>query len=412
VPLRLRPSSLLLLVRRSLQQHLLVSVVAVVAVALAGGLFLTVRGLQREARLAAESGTAGYDAVLGARGSKLQLILCALFHLEPAPGLLPASDLEYIRAHPAVERAIPLVLGDNFLGFRLIGTVPEIFQPFADGRGPAWKLQPARTGEPAPRFFSEAAPEAVAGSVAARRLGLRLGDKLPAYHGLTYNPDLKHDEEFELTGILEPTGTPMDRVIFVPMRGLQTLAGHDPSLANDLAAILVALKSPAAGFQLDLLYNRRGSRVTFAWPAAALMVDLFDRFAWLERLLGLVAGLVAASGTLTVLAVLHAGMAARRGDLAILRALGARRRTLAGLLLLEGGVIAGLGAALGLALFALFATAAAQLLRVETGLLLEPLRPHADFWRVPVALLGLGLAAAIVPAWQAYRTDAAATTTD
>jgi len=402
-----RPSALLLLVRRSLQEHLLVSLVAVLSVAMAGSLFMSVRALQREARLAAESGTAGFDGVLGARGSKLQLVLCALFHLEPAPGLIPASDLDYIRAHPAVERAIPLVLGDNYRGYRFVGTTPEIFEPLPEGRGPSWALAPARRGEPAPRLFAVDRAEAVAGAVAARRLGLRIGDRLAAYHGLTYNPDLRHDEEFEVTGILEPTGTPMDRVIFVPMRGLQTLAGHDPNLASDLAAVLVALKNPAAGFQLDLMYNRRGSRVTFAWPTAALMVDLFDRFAWLERLLGLIAVLVAVSGTLTVMAVLHAGMAARRSDLAILRSLGARRRTLAGLLLLEGAAIAGAGALAGLALTAALSTATAALLRQETGLLLEPLRPHADFIVVPLALLALGLLAALVPAWQAYRTDAA-----
>lgn len=402
-----RPSALFMLVRRSLQQHLLVSLVAMVAVALAGSLFLTVRALQREARLAAESGTAGFDAVLGARSSKLQLVLCALFHIEPAPGLLPASDLEYIRAHPAVERAIPVVLGDNYLGYRFVGTVPEIFEPLPEGRGPAWTLAPARRGEPPPRLFDPEKAEAVVGAITARRLGLRIGDRLSAYHGLTYNPDLRHDEEFEVTGILEPTGTPMDRVIFVPMRGLQTLAGHDPTLASDLAAILVALKSPAAGFQLDLLYNRRGSRVTFAWPAAALMVNLFDRFAWLEVLLGVIAGMVAVSGALTVMAVLHAGMAARKGDLAILRSLGARRRTLAGLLLLEGGAIAGVGALAALVLTAILSTAAAAWLRQEMGLLLEPLRPHPDLMVVPLALLGLGLLAAVVPALQAYRTDSA-----
>jgi len=37
---------------------------------------------------------AGFDAVLGARGSKLQLVLNAIFHLEASPGNLAWSDYE------------------------------------------------------------------------------------------------------------------------------------------------------------------------------------------------------------------------------------------------------------------------------------------------------------------------------
>jgi hypothetical protein len=57
--------------------------------------------------------TTGFDAVLGARGSKLQLVLNAIFHLEASPGNMAAADYEMIRRHPAVKTAIPLAVGDN-----------------------------------------------------------------------------------------------------------------------------------------------------------------------------------------------------------------------------------------------------------------------------------------------------------
>jgi len=73
--------TLWLLVRRSLRQHLLSTVVTALSLALAGGLLMSVWVVKRQARATFTGQTGAWDAVLGARGAKLQLVLNALFHL-------------------------------------------------------------------------------------------------------------------------------------------------------------------------------------------------------------------------------------------------------------------------------------------------------------------------------------------
>ncbi len=68
---------------------------------------------------------------------------------------------------------------------------------------------------------------AVVGNLAARRLGMEVGDTFHPYHGLIYNESAKHEEIYTVTGILKPTGTPADKVIWIPISGIQTMSGHN-----------------------------------------------------------------------------------------------------------------------------------------------------------------------------------------
>lgn len=171
-----------LLVWRSLRQHALTTVVTAASLALAGGLVMTVWVVKTQAEQAFANTTSGYDAVLGARGSKLQLVLSALFHLEAAPGTVSGEDLAQIRRHPAVAVAVPIAMGDNYRGWRIVGTEPAMFTavPLADGR--------AYAVAPGGRMWAEGAREAVVGSFAMERLGWKLGATFTPYHGLTFDP--------------------------------------------------------------------------------------------------------------------------------------------------------------------------------------------------------------------------------
>src|SRR3954463_7686823 len=116
-----------LIIYRSLRQHLLSTLVTAGGIALASGLLLCVWMVKTQSPTAVTQTTTGFDAVLGARGSKLQLGLNAIFHLEASPGNLAWSDYEAIKRHPAVKTAIPIAVGDNLHGYRIVGTVPELF---------------------------------------------------------------------------------------------------------------------------------------------------------------------------------------------------------------------------------------------------------------------------------------------
>src|SRR5215218_7747427 len=95
-----------LIVYRSLRQHALSTTVTAASIALATGLLMSVWTVKAQSQAAFAATGTTFDAVLGARGSKLQLVLNAIFHLEASPGNLPAADYEAIKRHPAVKLAI------------------------------------------------------------------------------------------------------------------------------------------------------------------------------------------------------------------------------------------------------------------------------------------------------------------
>ena len=392
-----------LLVRRSLRQHAFSSAICVVALALAGGLLMSVWTLKSGARQAFDEAGSSFDGVLGARGSKLQLVLNAVFHLDESPGNVAAEDYESIRRHPAVEIAIPIALGDNYRGYRIVGTVTNLFTEVEVRPGKRHRVQSPG------RWFDSARREAVIGSVVADRLGLRLGDIFRPYHGLTFHEDHEHEEEFLVVGVLEPSNTPADRILWVPLAGVQHMSGHDPAHATEVSAVLVRFRpqSLAAGQQLDRQYNREGTHLTFAWPIARIVASFFDRVAWIEKVLVLVAWLVAVVAAATILTTLYGSLSERRRDLAILRALGAHRRTIFGLLLLEAATLSALGVIGALGVHAVIHAVAGSVIRAQTGMVLDPLAAGVALVGIAALVIVLGVLAGLAPAVKAYRTEVA-----
>jgi len=390
----------LLVVAKSLRQHLVSTGVSVLAVALAGGLLMAVWVLKEEASRTFSSVSGGFDAVLGPRSSKLQLVLNSLFHLDESPGNITSADVAAIQANPSVAVGVPIAVGDNYKGFRLVGTTPDLFErvEYAPGKNMT-VLAPGR-------LFDGEGHEAVLGSFAAAQLGLRPGAQFHPYHGLLYNEEQEHSESYVVTGVLAPTNTPADRVIWISLAGLQRMSGHRRT-ASEVSAVLVKLKDPASGFQLDMLYNKRGNRLTFAWPIGATVAKLFERFSWVEQVLGFICYLIVVIGTASILTSIYNSMNERRREIAILRALGARRLTVSGAVVLEAATIAALGMLLSFAVFSAIAFVAAQAVRAQTGVVLDALRLHWIMLAAPFGVIAIAALLGIVPAIKAYRTDVA-----
>ncbi len=404
--------------RRGLNQHALSTVVTALSAALASGLVLAVFAVSAQTREAFTSGALGIDAVLGARGSPLQLVLNTVFHLETSPGNLPWSTYEAVRADPRVARAIPYAVGDSYRGFRVVGTTPERFElEGADGR-------PLLRVAPGGRVFDPGRREAVLGASVARRAGLGVGSHFHPEHGVGHRggEDHEHEEEYVVVGVLEPTSSPSDRVVWIPIEGVFRMGGHVlrgagsyvprpgeaiPDEHKEVSAVLLKFRGRQAGFQLAALFNQEERAATLAWPVAASMAEVFDKLGWLHRVLELVAYLVVAVAAGSILASLYNAMGERRREFAILRALGARRRAVFGVIVLESTAIAALGAALGYLVYMLVLAAAAVLVRRSTGVVLDPFFFHPALVVVPLAMVGLGVLAGLLPAWRAYSTDVA-----
>ena len=394
--------TLLLIVIRSLRQHALSTLITAFSISLAGGLLMSVWSVKDQARATFTGINGGFDAVLGARGSKLQLVLNSIFHLESSPGNLHAPDYLDIKKNPNVALAIPIAVGDNYHGYRLVGTIPEMFEKTEYAPGKHYELEPGGS------FFDPTRREAVVGSFVAQKMGLKKGDTFHPYHGLIFNERDQHSETYVVVGVLKPSNTPTDRVIWIPLEGIQKMKGHDPKAATDVSAVLVKLRGEGAvGFRMDMMYNKQGDRLTFAWPIATTIAELFDKIGWFDKVLALVSYLVAVVATASILASIYNSMNERRREIAILRALGARRRIILSAIILEAAAISTLGMAVGFAIYLVIMTGAAKIIRAQTGIVLDPWQFNTVMLWAPAALIGLGAMAGIVPAMKAYRTDVA-----
>lgn len=408
--------TLLWIVLRSLRQHALSSGVTVLVCALASGLVLSVFSLERQARNAFTADV-GFDGVLGARGSKLQLVLNAVFHLETSPGNIPWSLYQEVKNTPGVELAVPYAVGDNYAGYRIVGTSEELFERWTYGDGQKLEVGPGEV------FFDPTLREAVLGSQAAKGTGLRLGSVFQPVHGFSADSTFVHETDYRVVGVLEPTGTPLDRVIFIPIEGIFRMDGHVlrgtgddyvpdvteeiPDEHKEVSAVLLKLSSPRRARMLSERYNRQGDAATLAAPISTVLVEIFDKLGRAVLVLRAVAFLVVIEGALAILAALWNTMNERRREFAILRALGARRRTVFGAIVLEATAIAVIGAALGYLLYGLVGLAAAEYLRTEVGVLLEVFAWQPVFAYVLPGAAILGAVAGLLPAVRAYATEVA-----
>jgi putative ABC transport system permease protein len=212
-----------------------------------------------------------------------------------------------------------------------------------------------------------------------------------------------------VVGVLKSTNTPVDRVIWIPLEGVQTMSGHNPLAASELSAVLIQLRAPTAGLMLDNMLNRPGGKLTFAYPIGTIVAGLFNKMMWVDQVLSLLAWVVAAVSSASVLVGIYNSMSARQRDIAILRALGARRRLIFGAVVGEAAVIGALGTTGGFAMFCPLAATVASIVRAQTGVVLDPLAWNSVFWWGPASFIGLGVLGGIIPAFKAYRVPVAET---
>ncbi len=388
--------TLWLIVRKSLRQHLLSTIITAVSIGLATGLLMSIVAVKDQSMRAFTNVSGGFDAVMGSRGSKLSLVLFSIFHMDKAPGTLQWEEYEAIKGNRRyIKTAVPIVVGDNFKGFRIVGTTRNLFDVEYES-GKKYSVQG--------RLFDDDVQEAIIGSHAARRLRLGIGDIFQPYHGLDYNPEKKHDTDYVIVGVLEPSNTPADRVIWIPLKGLQNMPGHDKSKATEISAILLQFKSAQQGAMYAEQVNA-GTRDKTMAMIAPEMTSFFQRFDWLRVVLGAMAILVALVGAGGILASLHNTMNERRREFAILRALGARRGTVFGAIILESLTIAILGVIIGFVFYAGFIAMSAHYIADMTGVVINPMETNVIMALAPAGILVLGTLAGILPAMKAYRTN-------
>jgi putative ABC transport system permease protein len=422
--------TLFTIVRKNLTKRGLSTSLTVLSVSVGVALVLAVATIQTQTEAAYTQTSVGYDLILAAKGSPMQSTLNTIYHLEQSTGVVPFALYEAALTDPRVEQVYPIYVGDSYRGIRVIGTSAAFL----------------RFGEPIKgRSFSytEGGPfqglnQVVLGSEAARRSALSLGDTLVIAHGLTEAAPgaetMEHDHlPVTVVGILAPTGTAHDRVMFTSFK--TTAALHQPVhqhegdmapadiIVTQLDAVLVRMKNKQSAVQVAGVINyptpdnpfmrmQMARDPFFAFKTEIMAVipsvqisNLLSIVGNAERVLSWVSRFVVIIALLSVLIGLYNTMEGRRRDLAIFRTLGARRSTLLGVMMLESSAIVAIGSLIGYVSGHLIVAAIAPSLLDSAGIVIQAWQHDSSSVRVILALISAGVLIGTVPGIKAYRND-------
>ena len=385
------------------------------AIALSIAMLLGVEKVRRDARGAFANTISGTDLVVGARSGAIQLLLYSVFRIGNATNNISWESYREIADFPRVRWTVPIALGDSHRGFRVMGTSREYFEHYRYAR--THSLAFAAGG-----VFDDVF-DAVLGAEVAERLGYAPGDALVVTHGAGEVSFVAHDDKpFRVAGILAPTGTPVDRTVHVSLEGYTAMhvdwrAGApipgatisaEEARAMDLTpktitAFLVGLDSKIAIFGVLRRINEYRKEPLLAIIPGVALQELWDLMSVAENVLRVVSLMVVATGLLGMLTVILSSLEARRREMAVLRSVGARPLHVFALFMSEAGVLALLGATIGVLVLYAGLAIGQPLVSREYGLHLpiEALAP-AD-WRLLAAVVLAGVIIGGVPAFRAYR---------
>jgi putative ABC transport system permease protein len=408
---------LLRLALASLGNRRFTALLTVFAIALSVCLLLAVERVRTEARASFANTISGTDLIVGARSGSVNLLLYSVFRIGNATNNIRWDSFERFAEHRQVKWAIPISLGDSHRGYRVMGTSPAYFEHYRYARS-----QPLRIGQG--RAFADDPFEVVLGAEVAKALDYRLGEELVLAHGVATISLLKHDDKpFSVVGILERTGTPVDRTLHISLAGMEALhvdwqngmpargagvVSAEQARAMELqpkqiTAFLLGLNSKIATFSLQRELNEfRGEPLLAILPGVALQ-ELWSLMGTAEKALFVVSLFVVLTGLIGMLTAILTSLNERRREMAILRSVGARPWHIASLLILEAFALALAGVLLGLLLLYLGIAGAQGHVQANYGLYLPLDLPTVYEWTLLGAILSAALLMGCVPAWRAYR---------
>ncbi|MFZ1103739.1 MAG: ABC transporter permease [Hyphomicrobiaceae bacterium] len=404
---------------KSLLNRWITALLTVGTIAASVVLLLGVEEVRTGARQSFADTISGTDLIVGARSGTLNLLLYSVFRIGNATNNVTWRSYQDIAQRPEVAWIVPLSLGDSHHGFRVLGTTADYFTHYKFRRGQGLTF---RAGKPFSDLF-----DAVIGADVAAKLGYKVGDPIVVAHGLGSVSFVEHDDKpFRVTGILERTGTPVDRTVHVSLEAIEAVhvdwqsGGRVPGQSASaeevrkmdltpkaITAALVGLKSRLAAFRLQRAINEyRAEPLTAILPGAALQ-ELWGLVGTAETALKVISAMVVVTALLGMLTMILSTLNERRREMAILRSVGARPRTVLGLLMAEAGVLTAAGVALGIVLLYAALLVARPYVDATYGLHLPiaPLKPEA-WTTLGLVVLG-GCLAGLLPALRAYRLSLA-----
>jgi putative ABC transport system permease protein len=394
---------------------------SVVLLAFSTGIISLLLLVQRQLEQKFENDLRDIDLVVGAKGSPLQLVLSAVYHVDAPTGNINLMEAQKLMQNKMVKQAIPLSYGDSYRSFRILGTDTNYVHKYEG------VLQDGK--------FFEHSLDVVLGANVAKATGHKVGSTFQGTHGEAEQGEVHEGHDYTVTGILAPTHTILDNLIVTPLSSIWEMhdegahhdeaeaqnggghsahedhATHDEALdsTREVTAFLVKFRSPMGIMTFPRMVNS-GTTMQAAVPALE-MNRLFHLMGLGITTLRMLAFAIMLISGFSVFIALYNRLKERKYELALLRSLGSSRFMLAALLLTEGVVLSILGFLCGLAL----SRVGIWVINEQAG---SDLRVNLTNQLIPeegilgAVVLGVGIFAALLPAIKAWRMNLSAALTD
>ncbi|MEM7104721.1 MAG: FtsX-like permease family protein [Bacteroidota bacterium] len=366
------------------------------------------------------------DLVIGAKGSPLQLVLSAIYHLDAPTGNIKLAEAKEIMEKPMVAEAIPLAYGDSYLGHRILGTTPEYINKY--------------NGQLAQGALFSKSMEVTLGADIAVKSGLSLGDTFLGTHGEVEQGHVHDNHPYTVVGILKKTNSVLDRLVLTNIESVWEVhsheEGHDhPPIdtvhaleldfdhdhehhdhdhdhdhadhvitadSMEITAVLLKYKTKMAVLNMPRLINEQ-TNMQAVLPALEIN-RLFYMLGIGATTLKLIAGGIMLMAGFSVFFVLYSRLRDRKHELALMRSVGYRPGHLFSLLLLEGLILAGIGYIFGWLLSRVGIHFINQQAESDFNLQFGAEWVPGEEWLLLLTFT-VGIVSALLPAWQAMRMD-------
>ncbi|KYG61576.1 peptide ABC transporter permease [Bdellovibrio bacteriovorus] len=402
---------------KSLRNRAFSTTLTVISICLSVTLLLTVERAKRAAEEGFTQTISRTDLIVGARSGPLQLILYTVFNMGNATHNISYDSYKTISQLPNVAWTIPYSLGDGHRGFRVVGTNEDFFK-YYHYRG--YQKVELEQGVPFDKLW-----DVVIGADVANKLGYKLGNRIVISHGVTKTEGvLNHDDKpFVVSGIMKPTGTPLDRAVYVSLEGMEALHldwqdGSAPTSdkvipkekiskenikVDTITAFFLGAKSRAETLRLQREINDFKSEPLLAIIPGVVLSELWQGLSYIEGVLRGISWMVVVVGFLGMLIALTTTLNERRREMAILRAVGARSFQIVGLLVFESALLTTLGVLFGVLLSYVSMAVLGPWAEREFGLYLAGAAfTKKELLYVIVTLVG-GTVIGLIPALRAQR---------
>lgn len=407
------------IVWKSLRHRKIVALLTLFSIAISVMIVLSIEHIRQETKKSFTSTLSGTDLIVGARAGRINLLLYSVFRIGNATNNVDWKTYQIISQQKGVSWTVPISLGDSHKGYRVLGTTEDYFLHYRYGQK---QLIQFKKGEAFSGVY-----DAVIGSEVARKLNYRVGDRITLSHGIAKVSFTEHDDKpFTITGILAPTGTPVDQTLHISLAGMEAIhvdwqngvpvyAGNrslrvsaEDALKHDLTpktitAFLLGLDNRMLTFRLQRAINNYKNEPIMAIIPGVALSELWQTMNLAERVLSLVAALVVIASLLGMTTVILSSLQQRQREIVILRTIGASPWFIFCLIEMEVLILTVGGILLGMGLLLLGLYSAQPLITEFYGLhiSINPLNTGVLLYCGSIIVIALLMA--LIPAFIAYK---------